>query len=421
MNKNITEGLLVLALNQLKEQVKDLQENPQRGLRGPAGRAGRDIISEVSINDQGNLIIELNDGSAIDVGNIIGPQGPQGERGRDMITEMFINADDHLVIELNDGSQHIIEDVVGPQGPVGPVGPQGLPGDTGPQGPKGDTGLRGPIGPTGSIGPAGPRGLQGPTGPVGPAGPPGRDGKDAPDVTPILNKANADYQRFVSNVNRSLASVGGGGLGEKDVISLVKKYAVTQLDSNANIILQGLDSSGVIALINEYETDTVRDSAFITGIIDSDYINSRVNPSIDSAAVTNLIDSAYVQARQIIGGTSTGTDSDAVITIINDVVDETYVRTRQLRDSNLPIAGIPQSTIAVIPIPGAKGDYDLRQTMDITNGLGSNIIGVETTLSNNYSGPFGEYIASTYDLMDPQGAVNSLDLGNWPFPADPQF
>lgn len=375
MNKNITEGLLALALNQLKEEVRELKNNPQRGLRGPAGRPGRDIISEVSLNETGNLVIELNDGTLLDVGNVIGPQGPQGDRGRDMIADMFINSEDNLVIELNDGSRHIIEDVVGPEGPQGPIGPQGPQGAAGPIGPKGDTGLRGPMGPAGATGP---RGVPGPVGPTGPVGPAGRDGKDAPDVTPLLQKAQADYQRFVSNVNRSLASIGGGGLGERDVIKLVKEHAVTTLDSNATLIVQGLDSAGVLNLI------------------DSDYINSIVT----------------IQP---------GTDSDAVVNIITDIVDETYVRSRQLRDSNLPLAGIPQSTITIIPIPGAKGDYDLRQTMDISNGLGSNAIGVETGLSNNYSGPFGEYIASTYDLMDPQGAINNLDLGNWPFPGDPQL
>lgn len=327
MKKSISEGLLALAIKQLKEEVQELHNNPQRGRRGPIGRPGRDIISEVLVNDQGNLIISLNDGTDLDVGNIIGPQGPQGERGRDMIIDMFINAEDNLVIQLNDGSNHVIEDIVGPQGPQGPIGPQGPKGDVGKAGPAGPVGPRGPIGPkgsTGPAGPAGPRGIPGAPGPQGPAG------KDAPDVTPILQKANSDYQRFVGNVNRSLASIGGGGLGERDVISLVKKHSV--VSANA------------------------------------------------------------------------GTDSAAVVTIINDVVDEAYVSTRQ--------PGIPQSTITVIPIPGANGDYDLRQTMDITNGLGSNAIGVETTLSNNYSGPFGEYIATTYDLMDPQGAINNLDLGN---------
>ena len=320
MKKSISEGLLALAIKQLKEEVQELHNNPQRGRRGPIGRPGRDIISEVSVNDQGNLIISLNDGTDLDVGNITGPQGPRGERGRDTITEMYINANDHLVIELNDGSAHVIDGIKGEQGERGPRGERGF---TGEQGIQGIQGLRGEQGL---------RGPKGDTGPSGPAGPKGKDGKDgvSPDIEPILEKYRLEHSRFVSNINRSLASLGGGGLGERDVISLVKKHSV--VSANA------------------------------------------------------------------------GTDSAATIALIQTTVDSAYVASR--------LSGIPQSTITVIPIPGANGDYDLRQTMDITNGLGSNAIGVETTLSNNYSGPFGEYITTTYDLMDPQGVINNLDLGN---------
>jgi hypothetical protein len=236
MNKNITEGLLVLALNQLKEQVKEIQDNPQRGLRGPAGRPGRDIISEVSVNETGNLIIELNDGTALDAGNIIGPQGPQGERGRDMITDMFINAEDNLVIELNDGSRHVIDGIKGPQGDQGPRGERGFKGDTGPAGPSG------PVGPRGERGARGP---QGATGPVGPAGPKGKDGKDGqtPDINPILEKYRLEHSRFVSNVNKTLASLGGGGVGENDVIKLINKHAPGLTGSGT------IDSAQVLALL----------------------------------------------------------------------------------------------------------------------------------------------------------------------------
>jgi hypothetical protein len=248
MNNNIREALLAVAIQQLKEDIRELQNNPQRGLRGPVGRPGRDIISEVSINEAGNLIIELNDGTDLDVGNVIGPQGPQGERGRDMITDMFINAEDNLVIELNDGSHHVIENVVGPQGPQGPIGPRGEKGDTGETGEKGEPGLRGPIGPTGPAGATGPRGLSGARGPVGPTGPAGPAGKDAPDVTPILQKAQSDYQRFVANVNKSLASIGGGGLGERDILDLITKHA-----PSAGIGTGTVDSAAVIALIEEVQ------------------------------------------------------------------------------------------------------------------------------------------------------------------------
>lgn len=303
MNKNITEGLLALALRRLREDVEYLKDNPSRGLRGPQGapgRDGRDVISDVSINEQGNLIISLNDGTDVDAGNIIGPQGPEGPRGRDTITDMFINAKDELIIELNDGSRHIIEGIKGPQGEQGPRGERGFIGEQGPAGPIGPQGIPGETGVRGS------KGATGPAGPAGPQGPPGKDGKDAPDVTPLLQKAQSDYQRFVANVNKSLASIGGGGLGERDVLQLIRENAVTVVDSSGNTIIQGIDSNGVI------------------NIVDSNYINARVDPSVDSNSVINLIDSDYIQARQLLATPAEGIDSAAVISLI----DSAYVQAR---------------------------------------------------------------------------------------------
>lgn len=302
MNNNIRESLLVLALNQLKEEVRELQNNPQRGLRGPAGRPGRDIISEISINESGNLIIELNDGNTLDVGNIVGPQGPEGPRGRDTILDMFINADDNLVIELNDGSAHVIDGIKGPQGEQGPRGERGFIGEQGEQGIQGIQGLPGERGP---------KGAKGDTGPGGPAGPKGEAGKDgiSPDIGPILEKYRLEHSRFISNVNKSLASLGGGGLGERDVISLVRKYAVTSLDSNANVTLQGLDSDAVLELIQ--------------------------SSGVDSNAVINLIDSDYIQSRQLLTSQVDGIDSDAVIGLI----DSDYIQSRVSIQAPSPNSG----------------------------------------------------------------------------------
>jgi len=81
----------------------------------------------------------------------------------------------------------------GDLGPIGKIGPVGPKGDLGPQGPKGETGLTGP------------QGIPGPQGLIGPAGPAGESIE--PDITPIKE----DLERWRSNVNKSLASIGGGG------------------------------------------------------------------------------------------------------------------------------------------------------------------------------------------------------------------
>jgi sulfur carrier protein ThiS/ribosomal protein S8 len=67
------------------------------------------------------------------------------------------------------------------------------------------------------------------------------------------------------------------------------------LIANQGYLTNAIDSAGVIALITA--NDQQRDSAFITGIVDSAYINARVNANLDSVAAINLIDSAYINAR----------------------------------------------------------------------------------------------------------------------------
>jgi hypothetical protein len=64
------------------------------------------------------------------------------------------------------------------------------------------------------------------------------------------------------------------------------------------------------------------DSSTITGLVDSNYINARVNAGnfLDSAEAISLIDSAYIQARQ----TLNQTDSSTIIGII----DSAYVNAR---------------------------------------------------------------------------------------------
>ena len=66
------------------------------------------------------------------------------------------------------------------------------------------------------------------------------------------------------------------------------------------------------------------DSSDYAPIIDSGYINDRVDAGTDSATVIALIDSDYVQARQ-----TAGTDSAATIALINATVDSAYVNVIQ--------------------------------------------------------------------------------------------
>lgn len=142
-------------------------------------------ITSLFLNEQGDLVVVLGDGSVQTVGNLKGPAGEKGERGD--VGPAGPKGDQ--------GPQG--ESVVGPPGPPGPkgsdgqsvIGPPGEKGEKGdpgesvegPPGPKGDQGdsgdsIVGPPGPKGDKGDAG-ESIVGPHGPPGPQGPKGSDGE----------------------------------------------------------------------------------------------------------------------------------------------------------------------------------------------------------------------------------------------------
>ena len=104
------------------------------------------LIDDAEVDESGNLILTLHNGTQLNAGHVVGPQGEQGPKGDTGAT--------------------------GPQGPkgdtgaIGPQGPQGATGQQGPQGPQGATGATGPQGPQGETGATGATGPQGPQGPA---------------------------------------------------------------------------------------------------------------------------------------------------------------------------------------------------------------------------------------------------------------
>jgi len=125
------------------------------GSTGPAGADGTDgvdgnNITNVTIDINGNLIIEINNSMQINAGNVVGAQGLTGAAGID-----GTNGSDG-----QDGAQ-------GATGFAGPAGDQGV---AGPQGPAGLDGANGINGIDGQDGTNGNDGVAGATGPAGPAG-----------------------------------------------------------------------------------------------------------------------------------------------------------------------------------------------------------------------------------------------------------
>jgi hypothetical protein len=85
----------------------------------------------------------------------------------------------------------------------------------------------------------------------------------------------------------------------------------------------GLDSATVTSLIDSSYINARIGSGTVEAIVDSAYIQLRDRFQEDSNFVTNIVDSAYIQARQSnSGGGGSGTvDSAQTISLINSVID----------------------------------------------------------------------------------------------------
>lgn len=123
----------------------------------------------------------------------------QAGGGGKSVTDAQVNEDGDLIITLSDGTTINAGHVVGADGAQGPEGPQGPPGAEGEQG---------PAGPKGDTGPQGPQGPKGDTGDTGPQGPAGADGVGLPTVTA---EDNGMYAGVVDGAWGKVSAPGGGG------------------------------------------------------------------------------------------------------------------------------------------------------------------------------------------------------------------
>ena len=230
MKESLNTGLAVALYKKLREQVENIKLIP--GPIGPKGDKGPQGDKGVK-GDRGERGEKGDKGDTGAAGeSIAGPQGVPGEQGP-------IGETGPEGPKGEKGDQ-------GPKGDKGAVGPKGDKGDRGEKGDKGDRGDSGPIGKTGKSGPAGPAGLVGPqgeqgirgekgpkgdrgeTGPAGergekgetgadgkpgiqgPEGPPGKDANE-PDIGPITERLEKNFNDYRNQINKSLSSLGGGG------------------------------------------------------------------------------------------------------------------------------------------------------------------------------------------------------------------
>ena len=394
MDKRINEALIVASIKKLHDQLKNIQESPpkkiivkEKGTRGPQGPRG--IQGERGlIGEQGLQGIQGEQG-------IQGLQGLQGEQGLTGATGL--RGDTGLRGEKGEkgerGSQGP-RGLIGEQGSKGDVGPRGFDGLPGRQGKKGDTGLKGEPG---LIGEQGPQGLQGPkgdkgdpgiqgqkglrgdVGPRGKQGIQGESGKDGKDLTledaqPLLDRYQSDYQRFVSNVNKSLASIGGGGLGEKDVLHLISKNAAPS----------GTTGTG-------------------DGTIDSNYFLAVTTDIIPDTDEIRSLGSSTKQFKDLFLSNNSLFLSNNKVQL-NSGADGFIITTESGVQTKID-GGLAATRTFSTTIPGAV-NTDLRETQNDSAGNFT-----ETGLGDKDFGPFGEEQRSFYDCLKPDAATATLDLG----------
>lgn len=132
-----------------------------KGDTGDAGQDGRGIVS-VGINASKELVIDLSDGTVVNVGTVKGDAGQDGKG----ISSINFDAFNHLIVTYTDNSTTDLGNINGQDGEDGftpdhiwngstltfqnPDGGWGTPvnllGPVGPKGEKGDVGPRGPSG-----------------------------------------------------------------------------------------------------------------------------------------------------------------------------------------------------------------------------------------------------------------------------------
>ena len=180
-------------------------------------------IKDAKFNSKGELILTLSDETALNLGVAIGADGKDGTNGTDgkdgadgkdgkdgadgiSITNVDVNDLGELALTFSDGKSVNLGKIVGAagaQGAQGTQGEQGEKGETGAQGPqgeKGDKGDTGAQGPQGEKGDKGDTGAQGPQGEKGETGETGAQGEQGIGIKSIqINNANRTMTIVLTN------------------------------------------------------------------------------------------------------------------------------------------------------------------------------------------------------------------------------
>tara|TARA_B100000579_G_scaffold155962_2_gene126882 strand:+ start:6267 stop:7496 length:1230 start_codon:yes stop_codon:yes gene_type:complete len=406
MSKIINEALIALHIKELKEEIARLKKSQGKvgekgdigdpgpiGLRGQKGEKGDKGIKG-DIGPQGPIGESITglqgDPGERGLRGYIGPigeTGPQGERGPEGV-------------QGEQGIPGFIgeQGPIGPIGPEGPEGPQGKRGFIGEQGPQGERGFPGFEGQQGEIGEPGPEGRPGERGPKGEQGERGFTGPQGPegrsltteDVEPLLaNKLNLyqkNYDRFVSNVNRSLSSLGGGGetklkrLDDVDASALVDGKVLTY-DATTDKFIGGVGGGG---------GDGTIDSSYLSNLQQS--LVPFADSAYDLGTAAKKWKDLYLSGETIYLGGSKIQQKDNRLSIRGPDGGE-------FKNTNNNTTTIPGTTNTDLRL--TQGDSDNRFREDDNT----------KTMGNTDRDVFGSDLRTIYDNMEPHGVFKSLDLG----------
>ena len=162
----------------------------------------------------------------------------------------------------------------------------------------------------------------------------------------------------------------------------------TEMDGNFVYLENKIDSASDSGYIKG-----IIDSIYLKGIIDSDYMDSLLFDNyLDSSDAISLIDSAYVNARL---NTSLFLDSAEAIDIINDHVDSAYVNSKL--DTSLFLDSAELAQVVNAPYVQARQSYAWASLTGVpsfsaiaTSGAYSDLSGTPTLSTAATSGAYSD-------------------------------
>ena len=173
--------------------------------------------------------------------------------------------------------------------------------------------------------------------------------------------------------------------------------AIALIDSDYINARVDIDSDYINARV-----DATIDSDAIFTLIDSDYVNARVIPAVDSGDVINLIDSDYINARVVIpdAGTDSATVLDIVVAEINALDIGDIVGDNGNAGYYLKSLGNGQAEWSAVVGGSGGGGLTESQVVALINEHSLDSAEIQSLIDGTYIRSFvnGTYINSLVDL-----------------------